>query len=464
MSDSKPNSGKVELHKEELSRRDYMALGATIAIPLWFWGGDSDPSLDDLGFFDTHWISDDGEKLVIDPQVLDFADNIDVEETSTGVEISVDEESIGDTALDEWSEADDGTLEGPSLSTDPASITVDVPSDYDTVADALHNFRRVLPAHSDSTVTINIESGHEIDTSIRCRQGSWGHVDIIAEDSVVPVASSFPNDEDVIDIRHMAVGPRIRTSIDANGHGNHGMHVAAGSIGHNTSGVQNAGRNGLHVANTSICYAYTSDWSGAANNGVRSTRSSHVTLGGIEGEDPIGADVSNAGNFGIYAHRSSTVRATVADAHDCGDTAVYARDGSAIDVKGININDAGSYGLRAQEGSIISAYEASVTGTFGDFAVYTQLGGNISLRDADVEVSDTNAALRSESGVIACRFGSATGSDVSDMIVRHGGIMMVNGTETSSSTDGDPHEDDMLVTPNTLQGEGIIFAEDYESA
>lgn len=87
------------------TRREVMAAGMALGIPLSLFGNS------DLGFFDTHWIANDGEKIVIDPEVIDFTQGLEASLTDAGVEVSISEGST----LSEWAEQDDGTLEGPSL-------------------------------------------------------------------------------------------------------------------------------------------------------------------------------------------------------------------------------------------------------------------------------------------------------------------------------------------------------------
>ena len=105
MSDSEqPDEQQLPDDASTMTRRETMAAGLALS-PL-FLGG----SNDDLGIFDTHWIADDGEKLQIDPEVIDFMEGLTVEETEEGVAISL----TGDSELSQWSETD-GTLEGPEI-------------------------------------------------------------------------------------------------------------------------------------------------------------------------------------------------------------------------------------------------------------------------------------------------------------------------------------------------------------
>ncbi|ADB63910.1 hypothetical protein Htur_5022 (plasmid) [Haloterrigena turkmenica DSM 5511] len=61
----------------------------SLGMPAWLggWGDESD-TLEDLGFFDTHYVANSGKKLKIDPSVLDFDENLEARLSSEGVTIS----------------------------------------------------------------------------------------------------------------------------------------------------------------------------------------------------------------------------------------------------------------------------------------------------------------------------------------------------------------------------------------
>ena len=154
MSDSdQPDEHQLEPDEPMTTRREAMAAGAAL-MPMFLFDDDSD-----LGYFDTHRVldtDDNGETVTdlgIDPEVLAFAEGLTVEERPDGgVQIT----TKADSELSEWAERDDGTLEGPALSTDEASVgssprsrdlisnserTIYVPTDYDTVQDAVDQIK-----------------------------------------------------------------------------------------------------------------------------------------------------------------------------------------------------------------------------------------------------------------------------------------------------------------------------------
>ncbi|WP_337653289.1 right-handed parallel beta-helix repeat-containing protein [Halomontanus rarus] len=78
----------------DYTRRETMQ--ALAALSLFGWGDDDDgpQGLDDLGFFDTHLVANDGEGITIDPELLDFVGAITAEQTDDGVQISIDPDQL----------------------------------------------------------------------------------------------------------------------------------------------------------------------------------------------------------------------------------------------------------------------------------------------------------------------------------------------------------------------------------
>ena len=137
MSDSdQPDEHQLEPDEPMTTRREAMAAGAAL-FPMFLFGDDSD-----LGYFETHRVLDtnaNGETVTdlgIDPDVLAFAEGLTVEERPDGgVQITTKDNS----ELSQWAERDDGTLEGPALSTGKARIakthSPDSSDDLQTVID-----------------------------------------------------------------------------------------------------------------------------------------------------------------------------------------------------------------------------------------------------------------------------------------------------------------------------------------
>jgi hypothetical protein len=79
-----------------------------------------------------------------------------------------------------------------------------------------------------------------------------------------------------------------------------------------------------------------------------------------------GAGVNDAGTYGIYATRGSTINAYVADASGAGSYGIYASRGSTINADSADASGAGTHGIGAYNGSTINADGA--TGTLSQTA------------------------------------------------------------------------------------------------
>jgi len=85
-----------------------------------------------------------------------------------------------------------------------------------------------------------------------------------------------------------------------------------------------------------------------------------------------GAGVNDAGTFGIYAAKGSTINAEGADASGAGNRGITASNGSTINAEEANASGAGGNGIYASRGSTINAYAAdtSSAGTHGISAAF----------------------------------------------------------------------------------------------
>ena len=72
-----------------------------------------------------------------------------------------------------------------------------------------------------------------------------------------------------------------------------------------------------------------------------------------------GAGVNDAGTYGIYAVRGSTINADAADASSAGTYGIFASVGSTINAAAADASSAGTYGIFAASGSTINAYAAT---------------------------------------------------------------------------------------------------------
>jgi hypothetical protein len=89
-----------------------------------------------------------------------------------------------------------------------------------------------------------------------------------------------------------------------------------------------------------------------------------------------GAGVNDAGNYGIYATKGSTINASSANASSAGAMGIYAIGGSTINANSINVSGAGNYGIYASAGSTINAYAADASSA-GNYGIYAHRGSTI---------------------------------------------------------------------------------------
>jgi len=83
--DNTDDEQQLEPDEPMTTRRETIAAGAALGLPM-FLGFGSD---DDLGYFDTHWIANSGQKLAKDPPLLNFGSGIKAVETDDGVDIII---------------------------------------------------------------------------------------------------------------------------------------------------------------------------------------------------------------------------------------------------------------------------------------------------------------------------------------------------------------------------------------
>jgi len=111
-----------------------------------------------------------------------------------------------------------------------------------------------------------------------------------------------------------------------------------------------------------------------------------------------GAGVNDAGYYGIYASRGSTINAYAAYASGAGARGIIATNGSTINADGADASNAGSYGIYASRGSTINAYAADASGAF-TYGIYAKGGSTVNAAGATGTLSQTANTLTSN-GII----------------------------------------------------------------
>ncbi len=199
--------------------------------------------------------------------------------------------------------------------TDDSTITLEVPSDYSTLNDAIEAAATINTSQF-GNVVINIESGHSVEDGVIIEgPADLSNVVIMADDSTVPVASDFTG----YLIRGMdrVSLPTLDCVIDMDGSGSRGYSVEIQSDGYVTGdgGVINAGSDGLYLNKSHATADHGADFSGAEDRGLWVTRGSRVSAQNV--------DCSDAGEIGATVRRGSVADLMEIDCTNAGQSGIY---------------------------------------------------------------------------------------------------------------------------------------------
>lgn len=208
------------------------------------------------------------------------------------------------------------------------TLTVGAAGQYPTVMAALERISLMRPKVQTGLVkaTIKILAGHTWSEQVIVRGLDLGWIEIVSEDAVVPLKRS------ALVVQVGTVYPAIsgegarlpklscRLAMDATGVATDrcGLALMSGSsiVVSSGAGVTGSGGYGAVIQGSTLS-AEGANFSGAALDGVRVTRSGGASL--------QGANLSNCGQRGIYAERSSSVDAQAVNCQGCtlGGAAAY---------------------------------------------------------------------------------------------------------------------------------------------
>jgi hypothetical protein len=312
---------------------------------------------------------------------------------------------------------------GEARITGTADIQVDVPSDYATLADAMQAATEIVESREDVEVAVNIETGHAIETNLFLEYGNWGYITITSEDATVSVSGDFPADANVMWVNN-GIAPKWDVHADAQNNGSGGLSyrnaIATITPG---SGVINSGEDGL-IANTSTVYAYNTDFSGAANDGMDAMVTAVVQA--------QSADFSGAGNRGCYIARSSNVAMANAVATNATNQGLEIRR-SRVHCDDVDVSGAGDHGVNAINGSHVTGGDV-IADNVGNNGANARDGTVLELLRFSTDGADNDGVKIGE----GCR-GSIRNASISNT-TRYGlhgeGAVQVDATDTSLSSIG----------------------------
>jgi uncharacterized protein YjbI with pentapeptide repeats len=327
-----------------------------------------------------------------------------------------------------------------------------------------------------------IESGHQWQEQLNIEEEDYRHVTITSEDSVVNLADGFPDGNRVARFSR-TISPIwdifLDGSKDGTPHNDVGLYPRQASvlIVTENKGVTNCDRGVSPVQNSTVL-ALGADFSGNTDRGASFTQSSWGYLNdadlsgcGTDGEGRslrVGqgcvvhaqnVDLSGALHYAFYNTGGfASIRGS--DLSNPGFRGALVSNGRAI-MDDITVSDAQDIGVRVQNGGVANLNGATITGSAGN-GLFVEGGGMLEANAITIEDSDKAGVNAFESNV-QVKEGKVANNAFTDIITNHGSRIVCSSCETSDSTGGDPHENDLSVAPNEVHGEGIIFAESTET-
>lgn len=239
-------------------------------------------------------------------------------------------------------------------------MQVDIPSDFDTVPEAVAYLSTFLPQLAGVAV-INLETGFEWTASdnLEIENIDLRMIRISSADATVSVAAGYTGN---VMTAERAVCPQWDILLDMTTLGGVGINLVQQSdcyVGPNIDkGVINAGSTAAFVNRLSRLYAHQADFHGAATYGIFADHNSdvyarHVNASGCLTNAKIRA--SSRASFGKFG--TSGVAANLSGATGTGveGNGIYAERGSIVEANGANITGCNNRGIRASEGSIVIA-------------------------------------------------------------------------------------------------------------
>lgn len=257
------------------------------------------------------------------------------------------------------------------------NIVANVPSDFATMQDVIDfYYGKVTPA-SDYTISINIESGHQPASNIAVSNGDYSKFIITSDDAEVTLDPSFNPNTSVINCIN-AKSPVLNTLFDCNGIINTAaFNLTGGSTGfvNPAKGMKNGNNRGLHVQNSSNCYADYSVFTGFGQAGIHASRDGTIQCSYA---DVSGCSQDVANTFGaLYASRGSLIHGADIDASNSGGDGVRAQRQATIVCAGVNVSGCAKIAFVANGGNIsCDSSPPIMTGIQGQ-AIVVQSGGQI---------------------------------------------------------------------------------------
>ncbi len=338
------------------------------------------------------------------------------------------ENSIGSTTSENSnSNVSSQTLSASNLLTENKVFRI--PSEFSTLQRALDEARKYQP-HT-FTISVVIETGHQITDGAILNQTDLSFVEIQCEDAIAKISATFPDNKDIL----FGSGTRMPTLnclFDMEGRSGSGVRAVVGSqiqirAG---AGVKNAGKWGLLVDHGSSAYAANSIWTGASSGG-------------------------------IFAN-TSVVSAIDADVSD-SDIGVYAGSGASVNFRGGKARNT-RIGLSANLSSEIDATYRGTPGTethrktdVSNASEYGIFARNLARVVFIYGIaSNCNRAILAHNGAsVQATSSEFSGNTLYDLAVTGGATIIAHGTNANKlSSSSTAHN---ALEPNQFTSSGVIF-------
>lgn len=388
--------------------------------------------------------------------------------------IGVDSET-GDTIPIEFGAIASDQLRVDESRTESQTVSISVPSEFETVSDAIDEIReiRVPPGVA---FEIIVESGHEWQEQVDVIGEDMSHVTITSEEATVTVESGYSSW--IVNVESYANGPVWDLLLDEQEQGNveRCYRVRRGSTGFIApdAGFQNftegyaidcrygclftaedaiatGCRRGVSIGQASFGVIDGSDLSDSTQYGIRTTHC--VLVGGsvdltncwqafnIDDASLVrlnDASISGGEDFPVI-DEGSIAHLRGSEIADVEETGLVINRGSRAILRNIKSQNNDRSGIEAVNGSEAVIIDAKIENN-GNYGVRASQGSRVTVTNSDVVENDTD---------IQCEVGS---------------IITVYNSSTTESTDSNPHESDVNIEPNSIAGNGIIFMPVIESS
>lgn len=295
------------------------------------------------------------------------------------------------------------------------ALTVNIPSDYPTMQEAIDFYHNKVFFADNSELVINIESGHQPASGVSVSNGDYSYIRIASDDVEVALAPGFigAGEGSVIDA-YNARGVTLDCLIDINGEeAFNGYNVTDNSTAIVTagSGMKN-GTRGMHVQNSSSCVMDGAVFTGFQQAGLHVSRASKAqcTEAVLSGNSQ-----DSANSFGaVYASRNSEIHGANVDVTGSGGGAIRAQRFAKLALPGVNVSNCGGAAMIATlGGSIYSSSDSPVMQNIGGQGIVAQDGGVVSIDSATLTFTSgmSDAAVESRSSQIVMRNSDISGHD-----------------------------------------------------